>query len=75
MIDRPLLSELSPEELLDRASQYRNMAMYASTTDVRDALIRLAERLETTWIDHVERGGERPSDHAALLADFRHVGP
>lgn len=31
----------------------------------------MAERLETTWIDHVRRGGERPSDHAALLADFR----
>jgi exodeoxyribonuclease III len=31
----------------------------------------LAERLETTWIDHVGRGGDRPSDHAALLADFR----
>lgn len=30
----------------------------------------LAERLDTTWIDHVERGAERPSDHAALLADF-----
>lgn len=31
----------------------------------------LAALLETTWIDHVERGAERPSDHAALLADFR----
>jgi exodeoxyribonuclease-3 len=31
----------------------------------------LAAQLETTWIDHVERGSERPSDHAALLADFR----
>jgi exodeoxyribonuclease-3 len=30
----------------------------------------LAERLVTTWIDHVERGGERPSDHAALIADL-----
>jgi exodeoxyribonuclease-3 len=30
----------------------------------------LAERLATTWIDHMERGGERPSDHAALIADF-----
>jgi exodeoxyribonuclease-3 len=30
----------------------------------------LADRLVTTWIDHVERGGERPSDHAALLADL-----
>jgi exodeoxyribonuclease-3 len=30
----------------------------------------LAARLDTTWIDHTERGGERPSDHAALVADF-----
>lgn len=34
----------------------------------------LAERLETTWIDHVERGTDKPSDHAALLADFRLSG-
>jgi hypothetical protein len=31
----------------------------------------LADRLDTTWIDHTERGMDRPSDHAALLADFR----
>jgi exodeoxyribonuclease-3 len=31
----------------------------------------LASRLATTWIDHVGRSGERPSDHAALIADFR----
>ena len=31
---------------------------------------KLADRVATTWIDHTERGGERPSDHAALLADF-----
>jgi hypothetical protein len=30
----------------------------------------LAATLDTTWIDHLERGGEKPSDHAALLADF-----
>ena len=30
----------------------------------------LAARLDTTWIDHVERGAEGPSDHAALIADF-----
>jgi exodeoxyribonuclease-3 len=30
----------------------------------------LADALDTTWIDHIERGAERPSDHAALLADF-----
>jgi hypothetical protein len=31
----------------------------------------LAARLDTTWIDHTERGGDRPSDHAALIADFQ----
>ncbi len=30
----------------------------------------LAARLDTTWIDHVERAADRPSDHAALIADF-----
>jgi exonuclease III len=35
----------------------------------------LARRLDTTWIDHVERGAERPSDHAALVADLHLVGP
>jgi len=30
----------------------------------------LASRLDTTWIDHHERSQERPSDHAALIADF-----
>jgi hypothetical protein len=29
-----------------------------------------ARHLDTTWIDHVERRMERPSDHAALTADF-----
>ena len=31
----------------------------------------LAGRIDTTWIDHTERGCHRPSDHAALVADFR----
>ncbi len=31
----------------------------------------LADRLDTTWIDHIGRSAERPSDHAALIADFR----
>ena len=35
----------------------------------------LAARLDTTWIDHTERGAERPSDHAALLADLMLVDP
>jgi exodeoxyribonuclease-3 len=34
----------------------------------------LAGRLDTTWIDHTERGGDRPSDHAALIADFHLPG-
>lgn len=35
----------------------------------------LAERLAATWIDHVGRGEERPSDHAALVADFHREPP
>ena len=46
----------------------RNLGM---RIDLLAADRMLAERLDTTWIDHVGRGGERPSDHAALLADFR----
>ena len=42
--------------------------------DVIAADHALSERLDTTWIDHVERGAERPSDHAALIADFRRRG-
>jgi exodeoxyribonuclease-3 len=34
----------------------------------------LARHLDTTWIDHVERGTERPSDHAAVSADFELAG-
>ena len=30
----------------------------------------LGSQVETTWIDHVERGADRPSDHAALIADL-----
>jgi exodeoxyribonuclease-3 len=45
----------------------RNLGM---RIDVIAADHALARRLDTTWIDHEERSGERPSDHAALLADF-----
>jgi exodeoxyribonuclease-3 len=34
----------------------------------------LAKLLDTTWIDHIERSAQRPSDHAALIADFRAEG-
>jgi len=45
----------------------RNLGMRLDVIAVDRAL---ADRLDTTWIDHVERGAERPSDHAALIADF-----
>ena len=45
----------------------RNLGM---RIDLIAADARLADRLDTTWIDHTERGAEKPSDHAALLADF-----
>ena len=45
----------------------RNLGM---RLDIIAADRELADRLDTTWIDHIERGGTRPSDHAALLADF-----
>jgi len=45
----------------------RNLGM---RIDLIAADRRLAPRLDTTWIDHEERAAERPSDHAALLADF-----
>ena len=44
--DRPLLSELSAAELLNRASEYRAMAATATARQQHEALIRLAERYE-----------------------------
>jgi exodeoxyribonuclease-3 len=48
-------------------SYSRNLGM---RIDLLAADARLADRLVTTWIDHIERGSDRPSDHAALIADF-----
>jgi len=45
----------------------RNLGM---RIDAIAADVGLARHLDTTWIDHVERGTERRSDHAALTADF-----
>jgi exodeoxyribonuclease-3 len=45
----------------------RNLGM---RIDVIAADRNLAAQVENTWIDHVERGAEHPSDHAALVADF-----
>jgi hypothetical protein len=33
--------------------------------DIIDADQDLARRIHTTWIDHLERKADRPSDHAA----------
>jgi len=49
------------------AGYSRNLGM---RIDVIAADHELSDRLITTWIDHEERGTERPSDHAALMADF-----
>jgi exodeoxyribonuclease-3 len=45
----------------------RNLGMRIDMIAVDHAL---AAGLDTTWIDHVERSWDRPSDHAALIADF-----
>jgi exodeoxyribonuclease III len=45
----------------------RNLGM---RIDVIAVDAETACRLDTTWIDHRERSAERPSDHAALIADF-----
>lgn len=50
----------------------RNLGM---RIDMLAADVGLAARLDTTWIDHIERGMERPSDHAALIADFTRTRP
>jgi exodeoxyribonuclease-3 len=48
----------------------RNLGM---RIDVIASDHELARRLDTTWVDHVGRSDERPSDHAALIADFHRV--
>jgi exodeoxyribonuclease-3 len=45
----------------------RNLGM---RLDVIAADRALAARLDTTWIDHVQRSLPRPSYHAALVAAF-----
>lgn len=48
-------------------SYSRNLGM---RIDVIAADPLTASWLDTTWIDHTERSADRPSDHAALIADF-----
>ena len=43
---RPFPSELTPEEQRTRAATYREMAVTATTADIREALLGLARRYE-----------------------------
>jgi hypothetical protein len=43
---RPRLSDLTPEQLRQRAREYRSMAESASTTRIMEALKRLADRFD-----------------------------
>jgi len=45
-VPRNLPSELSSADALARAAEYRQMAATASTSEVRDALLRVAVRFE-----------------------------
>jgi hypothetical protein len=47
MSERPPISKLTAQQLRTRALEYRAMAGTASTVEIRDALIRLAEGFET----------------------------
>jgi hypothetical protein len=47
MLERPRLSELSVEDLLKRAAEYRFMATTARTANTQRSLQRLAEAFET----------------------------
>jgi hypothetical protein len=42
----PSLSELTADEIRTRAQEYRDMAVNARMVGTREALLRLAERLE-----------------------------
>jgi hypothetical protein len=42
----PSLSELTADEIRARAQEYRDMAVNARMVGTREALLRLAERLE-----------------------------
>jgi hypothetical protein len=46
MKPRPTLSELTVEQLRKRAAEFRGMAATATTADIRDALLRVAERFD-----------------------------
>lgn len=67
---RPRLSDLPPSALLVLAAEYRAMAETARTVEVRDALLRVADRLERRAADN-ERlgslaGGQGAEDAAGM---------
>jgi hypothetical protein len=46
MTTRPALSSLTAEQLRKRAEEFRGMAATATTADIRDALLRVAQQLD-----------------------------
>jgi hypothetical protein len=56
MSDRLPISQLTAQQLRTRALEYRALAGTASTVEIRDALIRLAEGVETLAIQREESG-------------------
>lgn len=47
-VGRPTIPTMTVAELRERAAHYRQMATTATTVEVRDALLRLAQRLMDT---------------------------
>jgi hypothetical protein len=62
MTERPRLSELSRDDLLKRAAEYRSMAVTATTAGIQKSLLRLAEAFEQfaasrPKLPSIKRGG------------------
>jgi hypothetical protein len=57
------ISDRTPEELLARAAEVRRMAGTATTFDVSEALLRLAERYEAAAADR-ETGSRKDAGEA-----------
>jgi hypothetical protein len=56
MASRPSLSDLTADQLMQRARECRAMAATASTAETTDALIRLAERFEQLVVQREQIG-------------------
>ena len=61
MEPEPTLSDLTPDQLLERAREYRRMAATATTVETRDALSRLAVRFAMRAAKEAIRNREAPT--------------